>query len=187
MEEDDDLFRKLSEDYRRGSPVSARAKQHLLERIAATPPPRRRGGFWTGLELRIMPVPAAGILAAAFLLGAVSMYWVLGTRLPSLEPAAGGNAQEDSLVPVQFVLIAPGARSVSLAGDFTEWDPRRLAMARISPQGIWSVTVRLTRGSHRYCFVVDDDQWVADPTAPLAPDDGFGARSSVVLVGDRET
>jgi len=46
---------------------------------------------------------------------------------------------------------------------------------------VWSVTLPLSVGRHLYAFVVDS-QWIADPHAPLAPDDGFGHRNSVVLV-----
>jgi hypothetical protein len=34
-----------------------------------------------------------------------------------------------------------------------------------------------------YSFVVDGSTWSADPSAPLAPDDGFGRPNSVKIVG----
>ena len=52
----------------------------------------------------------------------------------------------------------------------------------------WSVAVQLPAGRHVYAFVVDGDAWVADPQAPLAPEQWYGQRNSVVIVaslGDR--
>jgi len=45
------------------------------------------------------------------------------------------------------------------------------------------VTVPLSAGRHVYAFVVDGSSWSADPSAPFAPDDGFGHANSVKLVG----
>jgi hypothetical protein len=48
------------------------------------------------------------------------------------------------------------------------------------------VALPLHSGRHVYAFVVngvDGVQWLADPSAPLAPEDGLGAPNSVVLVG----
>jgi hypothetical protein len=38
-----------------------------------------------------------------------------------------------------------------------------------------------------YAFIVDGDRWVADPAAPMAPEDGFGIRNSVIVVGGTES
>ena len=51
--------------------------------------------------------------------------------------------------------------------------------------GIWSVTVALPIGEHRYEFVVDQTRWVPDPTAHAQVDDGFGGRNSVIVVGPK--
>ena len=72
---------------------------------------------------------------------------------------------------------------MSVAGDFNRWEAGDLDMVRVSPEGLWTVTAALARGSHLYSFVIDGIRWVADPTAPLGPDDGFGSPSSVVVVG----
>jgi hypothetical protein len=49
------------------------------------------------------------------------------------------------------------------------------------------VSVPLVRGRHVYAFVVDGSHWVADPAAPLAAEEGFGFRNSVVVVGEPGT
>jgi 1,4-alpha-glucan branching enzyme len=89
---------------------------------------------------------------------------------------------------VEFVFVAPGARNVSLVGDFNGWDAAATPMRRTDGRTTWSVALRLPAGRHVYAFVIDGDAWVADPQAPLAPEQWFGQRNSVVIVasaGDR--
>lgn len=186
MSESKDPWRRLSDAYRERPRISPEAKERLLERISKTPPPRRsRWGVplpWPGSGLRLAPAVTAAAVIGAFLLGALVTRVALGPRLDHTS-SAGGKTPADSLVLVQFVLTAPGARSVSVAGDFNRWEAGDLDMVRVSPEGLWTVTAALARGSHLYSFVIDGIRWVADPTAPLGPDDGFGSPSSVVVVG----
>jgi hypothetical protein len=59
-------------------------------------------------------------------------------------------------------------------------------MARIGNSNAWSVTVPMSVGRHLYSFFTvgrDGEQWMADPYAPAAPDDGFGRANSVIIVG----
>jgi hypothetical protein len=84
---------------------------------------------------------------------------------------------------LQFVLVAPQAASVSLVGDFNDWDPARSPMQ--TAQGVWATVVRLAPGRYRYAFLVNGVEWRADPGAPAAKDDEFGTPSSVVTVGGR--
>jgi len=188
MSESEDAWDQLAADYRRGIPISPEARRRLLERIAATPPPRRRVGIlaltWAVFQPSISPFAAVTAVAVAFLLGAFLTGVALRPERDRALSAAHTDTAGGSRVPVQFVFIAPGARSVTVAGDFNRWDARNLRMVRVSPDGLWSLTVALHRGSHNYSFVVDGNQWVPDPSAPLAPDDGFGLRSSVVVVGN---
>ncbi|HWC74377.1 MAG TPA: isoamylase early set domain-containing protein [Gemmatimonadales bacterium] len=86
----------------------------------------------------------------------------------------------------QFVLVAPQAASVSLVGDFNDWDPARTPM-HAAHGGVWATVVPLAPGRYRYAFLVNGVEWRADPGAPAARDDEFGAPSSVVTVGGRGT
>lgn len=67
----------------------------------------------------------------------------------------------DTVRLVQFMLVAPTASRVALAGDFNAWDPRATPLARASGESAWTVALALPVGKHRYAFVVDDSQWVA--------------------------
>ena len=109
-------------------------------------------------------------LAAAAVLGAVVM----------ARPWGRGSDNPDAF---QFVLIAPQASSVSLVGDFNDWDPARSPMQ--TAHGVWATVVPLAPGRYRYAFLVNGVEWRADPGAPAARDDEFGTPSSVVTVGGK--
>jgi 1,4-alpha-glucan branching enzyme len=91
-------------------------------------------------------------------------------------PAAGEH-------PVQFVLVAPEAARVTLAGDFNDWDRDATPLRRSGANGVWSVVVPLQSGRYRYVFIVDGTRWIPDAAAARGPEDDFGP-SSVVLVGE---
>src|SRR5690349_19343715 len=65
--------------------------------------------------------------------------------------------------PVNFICHAPGAKQVSVVGDFNEWKPEANRM-RLQPDGAWMVQVSLSHGHHRYLFWVDG-QHQLDPRA----------------------
>lgn len=114
--------------------------------------------------------PAYALAAAAVLVAVIASPAVRSGPVP---------APHASQVFTQFVLRAPDAKSVSLAGDFTAWQPAYV-MTRAEP-GVWTVVVPLDPGIHSYSFVVDGERWVPDPMAP-AVDDGFGGVNSRVAV-----
>jgi hypothetical protein len=128
-------------------------------------------------RMRTRPVVlsrTAVLAAAAAIVALTSLVWaVLVLDLP-----IGPDGRPT--MPVQFVLVAPDANTVSLVGDFNHWDARA-APLRQGDGGVWSVVLPLAKGAFSYSFVVNGDDWRADPMAPTAPDD-FGRPSSVVYV-----
>lgn len=82
---------------------------------------------------------------------------------------------------VSISFYAPGARRVSLAGDFNKWSAERGLMKQEN-SGIWTLEVSLQPGTYHYMFVVDGEAWVTDPHAESYRDDGFGNRNSVLRV-----
>ena len=134
-------------------------------------------------------MPWWGALAAAIVAFAVG----LGTGRATKHEAArdvGAVASSDSAERrVEFVFVAPAARNVSVVGDFNGWDATATPMRRTDGRTTWSVAVPLPAGRHVYAFVVDGNAWVADPQAPIAPEQWFGQRNSVVVVpvGDRRS
>jgi hypothetical protein len=84
-------------------------------------------------------------------------------------------------VLVRFELVAPEARSVNLVGDFNDWDPHRFAMKDTTGEGNWQIAIRLKKGQvYTYNFLMDGQQWIADPNSLRQVDDGFGGKNSVL-------
>ena len=56
--------------------------------------------------------------------------------------------------PVNFICVAPSARSVTLVGDFNDWDPNAYPLKK-QPDGAWMLQIPLNHGHHHYQFLVD--------------------------------
>jgi len=117
---------------------------------------------------------APWIAAAAALAVAVFLY-----RTDATSPAPPQVVSR----AFQFVLVAPRAAHVSLVGDFNDWDATRTPMRQTGSNALWTVVVPLEPGRYHYAFFVDGSRWLADPSAPVARDDDYGAPSSVLTVG----
>jgi hypothetical protein len=96
--------------------------------------------------------------------------------------ASVASAIRDTLRIVQFMLTAPAASRVALAGDFNGWNPRATPLERDRRDGRWAVALALAPGRHNYAYVVDDTQWVRDPAAaPAEPNELTPPRSVVII------
>jgi len=80
-----------------------------------------------------------------------------------------------------FAFYAPGARRISLAGDFNNWDVEGFKMKRDS-KGTWKATINLEPGRYEYRFWVDG-VWHDDPNAQERVDNPFGSQNCVKIVG----
>jgi hypothetical protein len=137
---------------------------------------KKRSRGWTAIGATIAHRPAWAALVAAGIV-AVATAGILKAR-PREEVVVGGPE------PVKFVLVAPSAKSVAVVGDFNNWGLNKSALVATSNQGVWSVTASVPVGVHRYAFVVNGKQWMADPTAPRSSGDDFGMPSSALVVED---
>lgn len=81
---------------------------------------------------------------------------------------------------VTFSYDGPVGRSVSVVGDFCEWQPDRCQMKR-DKSGVWKATIMLTPGRYEYRFVVDG-QWVDDPNCVERTNNEFGGDNCVLYV-----
>lgn len=61
---------------------------------------------------------------------------------------------------VEFRLYRPGARMVTVVGDFNNWNPENDMLQR-QTDGIWRLTLKLPRGRYRYQYIVDGT-WTFD-------------------------
>ena len=85
-----------------------------------------------------------------------------------------------NLRPVNFVCNATLAQSVSLVGDFNEWNPGAHPMKQM-PDRSWLLKVDLKHGHHRYAFLVDG-VLTLDPRAQGITRNDKGERVSLVPV-----
>jgi 1,4-alpha-glucan branching enzyme len=81
---------------------------------------------------------------------------------------------------VRFNFFAPEAKTVSLAGDFNEWDVNSLPMKR-DRQGTWKASVRLKPGRYEYRFWADG-VWQDDPSAQERASNPFGSHNCIKMV-----
>lgn len=75
-------------------------------------------------------------------------------------PALG--AHELTPGQVTFALWAPWKKSVSLIGDFNDWDAAADPM-KLDKDGIWSITRKLEPGEHAFQFLIEGKIAVASP------------------------
>ena len=158
----------------------------VMRRIAEPAPP----SLWRWLtsprrfELRLSPA----MLLAFSAMGALVLVAVrLGpardgssTQVAAeSRPAAAPVASAAEVVQVRFVFFAPGAKKVSLAGDFNEWNAEGTVLEPVDGQGTFTATLPLRRGTHEYMFNVDG-RWVTDPAASERRPDGFGRENGVL-------
>ena len=173
------LFTRAGNDLRDASPSDDAARAALIQAIRAEP--RRPRGLMRGTVSPWWMAIAAAVVAFA---AGVGTGRSMGAKASSV--IAGADSAERR---VEFVFVAPAARNVSLVGDFNGWDAAATPMRRSDGRTTWSVSVPLAAGRHVYAFVVDGNDCVTDPQAPLSPEQWFGQRNSVVvvLVGDHRS
>jgi hypothetical protein len=168
----DELFERAGSVLREPSSGDERAREALIRAIRAEARRPRA-------SLRGTMAPWWMALAAA----AVAFAAGLGTGRAMNHRSPTATSGSDSVQRrVEFVFVAPTARNVSLVGDFNGWDMTATPMRRTDGRTTWSVSVPLAAGRHVYAFVVDGNDWVADPQAPLSPEQWFGQRNSVIVV-----
>ncbi|HOI96293.1 MAG TPA: isoamylase early set domain-containing protein [Syntrophobacter fumaroxidans] len=105
---------------------------------------------------------------------------LLPVFLAHCTPALVQNGPENQNIPVRFILIAPGAGSVCVAGSFNGWSRQSHCMRREG--STWAVSLRLPPGRYEYAFVLDGKTWQADPGATLSEESGFGRKNSILIV-----
>lgn len=154
-------------------------EDRIMAEIEALPAPGRVRRMFEWLirpqPLRVSP-GLVGLAAAA--VAAVALFPKGQTTSPA---AVGEGPQADAVVYVQFNLAAPGARTVSVGGDFDGWSGSH-ALEDPDGDGVWTGRVPVEPGLHSYMFLLDGSQWVTDPQASRYSDDGFGNQNAILAV-----
>jgi hypothetical protein len=141
-------------------------------------------------QLRSEEAPArAGVLKTAPSITAQSP--VAESAAPTKSLAATTQSPMPSLVQnrarsaggpveVSFAIMRPGAKRVSVCGDFNRWSPSETPLKR-HEDGHWETTVALSPGKYQYKFLVDGE-WIHDLAAQNTVCNQYGSLNSVVEV-----
>ena len=161
-----------------GAPVGLETRVMASIR-AGSPLPwwQRIASWWVHPQpVRFPPLAGLAVAAAAVLLFVLGPFGGDGA-----DRVAGFGPDEERTVYVQFLLRAPEASSVAIAGDFTDWAPN-LGMDDSDGDGIWTIRVRMKPGVHEYMFLIDGSRWVTDPNAERYEQDGYGHSNAILAV-----
>ena len=126
-----------------------------------------------GLRLQLFgsPAPAAPIIVRALERAATAVVESEHGTQARLDIAPGGDM-------ITLRVDAPGAATVDLMGDFTDWEP--VALTRVSP-GIWEITISIPPGVHRLNLRIDNGAWLV-PAGTRLEETEFGGAVGVVLI-----
>jgi hypothetical protein len=191
IDERDELIERVAGALRPLPPMNAGAAAQILA-VVRSRRARAPGRLTLALEWMRQPtfsVASAGVLAAASLVIGFVTHRALATldepvRFEASSPAASASLIPVSLtreVPVPLTFDAAGAKSVSIVGDFNDWDSTASPLTQFGSNGPWTVTVNVMPGRHLYAFMVDG-KFVVDPRAPRARDLDYGGDASVLMV-----
>ena len=187
---DAEAWNRMVESFRTTAPralAPAWLEQKVMGDIEALPRP---GALARALQWLMNPTPVrVSPLATALVVAAFAVVLLLpqaapevARQTPGVATAAGGA---EPVVYVQFVFEAPGATSVSLAGDFSDWEAS-VTLTDQNEDGLWTARVAIRPGVYGYMFLIDGTEWQTDPRADRYQDDGFGNRNAVLAVAASE-
>ena len=151
-----------------GAPTSSSdhlidVSDNVMEQIESEPNPfqRRRGRFQP-----VVAVAALALLAVASVIGVMRI---------------GMVGDEPQRIIVQFTLSAPEADSVALVGDFNGWEPDAYELSDADGDGVWEIEVELEQNQvYTYNFLIDETEWISDPSSKQRVEDSFGGEKSVL-------
>ena len=195
IDERDELIERVAGALKPLPRQNARAMAQILAAVRArrAQAPSRLTLVLEWMRQPTVSVASAALLAAAALAIGFVTRGALSTpdervmptaALPSASvPAitAANAPNEVRAVPVPITFDAAGAKSVSIVGDFNDWDGTASPLTRFGANGPWTATVKVMPGRHLYAFMVDG-KLVVDPRAPHTRDLDFGGYASVLMV-----
>ena len=196
----DPFIAEIARELKRPVHFDASFDERVMEALVPAVVPistRRVAQPWYRRTFAFSVSQIGGLAAAAALVGIVAVNLINVDRSATgmvatvpegttLQPVADVT-REKSNAPVlqQFLVVIPSASSVSLVGEFNDWDASRTPMERVSHDGAWSITIPLTPGRYEYQFELDGGRRVTDPTRPQTSSD-FGSPNSVITVEPRD-
>lgn len=158
-----------------GDLAPPRLEERIMERVrreAASGRPPDEPGRERRFTATTAWIPKAAAALLLIALTAVVTLYLNGT---------GGEPSSQELVTVRLELRAPNAEVVSVVGDWNGWDPEANPLSDSDNDGIWVATIEVQPGQdYQYQFLIDQEQWMPDPNAPIRVKDGFGGQNSVL-------
>lgn len=83
---------------------------------------------------------------------------------------------------VLFFFYGDEAKSVSLAGEFNDWDGNRTGLQK-DEHGMWRVAIEAPPpGLYHYKYVVNGEWWLEDPNNGMKAPDDHGGLNSVLII-----
>ncbi len=79
-----------------------------------------------------------------------------------------------------FRFRLPDAQTVSVVGEFNQWDPEKNVMKK-GKGGDWECEIRLAPGSHQFLYFADRIHWITDDACPKVMSD-VGTENSLITV-----
>lgn len=101
-------------------------------------------------------------------------------EVPAQMNLASSGSQSSEEIWIRFVYINEDAEQVSVAGNFSDWEPIKMSSQMMNGQKVWTGLVPVERGEHHYMFIKDGEEWISDPLAEVQRDDGFGNKNAVI-------
>lgn len=95
-------------------------------------------------------------------------------------PAASPYSARNMAKPVNFFYSNRDAKSVSVIGDFNNWNPLTHPMRR-REDGWWFAEVPLTQGHHHYVFLVDGLPRLDPQASGIVETDRFSKASLIAV------
>ena len=193
----DPLIDQIAAELKRPVRLDARFDERVMEALNAPDviplyPVRESRRPWIVRPWTVRVSPIGAFAAAAALVGVVAFSaWQL-RPIDQVQVAAeqvGGNltpvanAGEEPLVMQQFTFYQKGLQSVSIVGEFNDWDSDSTKLTQVS-EGVWTVSLPLRPAVYEYQFILNGTQRVTDPTMPQVKND-FGSPNSVITVSPK--
>lgn len=108
-------------------------------------------------------------------------------QCPSGASCSAGTCVIETVPDTSFAIPGQGGwATVHVAGSFNGWPGTiaggGLALSLDAASNTWTGDFEIPAGEHQYKLVVNESDWIPDPTNPQAVDDGFGGSNSVLDV-----
>ena len=111
----------------------------------------------------------------------ISLLLLVALAMAASGCASGPRKGREAAGGLSCSIVAPSARTVSVAGSFNRWDPNSHPLSGPDRSGRWAATLTLPPGRYEYLFVINGETWVLDLEAPSV-DNGLGGRNSIVTI-----